>query len=383
MARNIRIANIDFNANFFNAYMRNIFGESFAHSSLSFEELFRESKRYGIALDEFISPKNIEYALKLDQGTSDDLKLLQQRFNEVEQALTYFGIPKEKTLNEYGEELPCVSDFSVFIPGAIRPYRNKAEYERALREGKTPGANYESETVIDRTRLLFTIITEKLKADQSARELKKGNNDAFAYALSAGTLSIKDIIEINNLVNNGEGIHEGFKTANNEIPGCPFTPCPKELVPTKMQELLYKYYGEWAEEIPEYIEGLSSEQEKKEHLRAICEREAKFHIEFERIHPFEEGNGRTGRIILNKNLIDNELAPVLITPEMRDVYIKCIDENNSQELGNYFFLLSSVTLTEMISAYRKARGIKPNELSQQEIGKINLPKNLNISKKIK
>ena len=126
-----------------------------------------------------------------------------------------------------------------------------------------------------------------------------------------------------------------------------------------MQELLYKYHNEWAKDIPPFVEGIHTTEQKNAYLRAVCEREAKFHTEFEHIPPFEDGNGRTGRIILNSNLIKNELAPILITPEMYDLYI---DNDNYKELGNLIFMLSSVTITEMVSHYRKARGINPNQL---------------------
>lgn len=39
---------------------------------------------------------------------------------------------------------------------------------------------------------------------------------------------------------------------------------------------------------------------------------AKNHMDFERIHPFPDGNGRTGRIILNQQLINEGLLPIII-----------------------------------------------------------------------
>ncbi len=363
MAKTIRIAGIDFNANFLNSYLRNIFGESFAHSSLSFEKVFTESKKYEFLLSQFISPENIKYAKKLGQGTQEDLSLLKQRYAEIEQALIVFGIPKERiTDDELGIELPCARDFARFFPGAVRPYRNTREIEIARENDELTGESYELETVFQKAKELYVYVTEKLKADKSAYELKKGNNEAFAYARNLPHIGVPEIIEINTMVNNESGIHKGFKSSDNDIIGAPFTPCPKEQVPMRMQELLYKYNNEWAAEIPPYIEGIHTPNQKTAHLRAICEREAKFHIEFERIHPFEDGNGRTGRIILNSNLIQNELAPILITPEMHDLYIAYIDNNDYKALGQLIFMLSSVTLTEMVSQYRKARGINPDQL---------------------
>ena len=363
MAKTIRIAGINFNANFLNSYMKNIFGESFAHSSLSFEKVFTESKKYEHSLEQFMSQDNTEYAKELEKGSQDDLNLLKQRYQEIAYALNRLGIPTERIYDEdLDTYLPSVEDFSKYFPGAVRPYRNLSEVRMARESGKLTGAPYETETLLERVQLLYHLITEKLKSDRTAFELKRGNNDAFAYARSLPSLGVPEIIEINARINNEAGIRRGFKTTDNDIIGAPFRPCPKEQVPIRMQELLYNYHNEWAKSIPPFIEGLHTTEQKNEHLKAICEREAKFHIEFERIHPFEDGNGRTGRIILNSNLIQNELAPILITPEMHDLYIQYIDNNDYKGLGNLIFILSSVTLTEMVSHYRKAKGIDPDAL---------------------
>lgn len=47
---------------------------------------------------------------------------------------------------------------------------------------------------------------------------------------------------------------------------------------------------------------------------------SRHHIEFERIHPFFDGNGRTGRLLLNYELLRYGLLPINITPELRVRY---------------------------------------------------------------
>ena len=140
MAKTIRIAGIDFNANFLNAYMKTIFGESFAHSSLSFEKVFTESKQYEFLLQQFISKDNIKYAQKLGHGTQEELALLKQRYTEIEGALVHFGIPKERIVDEELDSiLPCARDFARFYPGAVRPYRNSIELRNARENGLLTG----------------------------------------------------------------------------------------------------------------------------------------------------------------------------------------------------------------------------------------------------
>ncbi len=43
-----------------------------------------------------------------------------------------------------------------------------------------------------------------------------------------------------------------------------------------------------------------------------------FHIQFERIHPFADGNGRVGRLIMAYQAIQNNIVPPLIENERRD-----------------------------------------------------------------
>ncbi|ECL0141991.1 Fic family protein, partial [Listeria monocytogenes] len=44
------------------------------------------------------------------------------------------------------------------------------------------------------------------------------------------------------------------------------------------------------------------------------------HIDFERIHPFSDGNGRTGRMVMNYLLMENDFPPLIIKAEEKAVY---------------------------------------------------------------
>lgn len=69
------------------------------------------------------------------------------------------------------------------------------------------------------------------------------------------------------------------------------------------------------ERIPElmknFTETVNIKETSAEHLFSEISRQ---HIIFERIHPFLDGNGRTGRMILNQQLINNGYLPISITP---------------------------------------------------------------------
>ncbi|CAM5186701.1 hypothetical protein OURE66S_01245 [Oligella ureolytica] len=64
---------------------------------------------------------------------------------------------------------------------------------------------------------------------------------------------------------------------------------------------------------------------------------AKFHIDFELIHPFADGNGRVGRLIITYQSIQNDLIPPLIENEHRQDYLSSLNEPKNLEK----FLLSA------------------------------------------
>src|SRR5699024_7925136 len=53
-----------------------------------------------------------------------------------------------------------------------------------------------------------------------------------------------------------------------------------------------------------------------------------FHVIFERIHPFGDGNGRVGRIIMFKECLKNNIMPFIILDQDKEYYLRGLKEYN-------------------------------------------------------
>ena len=51
-----------------------------------------------------------------------------------------------------------------------------------------------------------------------------------------------------------------------------------------------------------------------------------FHVRFEKIHPFQDGNGRVGRMIMFRECLNNDIMPFYIEDRNKDFYIRGIKE---------------------------------------------------------
>ena len=75
---------------------------------------------------------------------------------------------------------------------------------------------------------------------------------------------------------------------------------------------------------PKMTELLATDNERKGALHDI-ERVARFHLEFEGIHPFIDGNGRTGRLLMNLELIKCGYPPINVKFTDRKRYYDAFD----------------------------------------------------------
>ena len=83
------------------------------------------------------------------------------------------------------------------------------------------------------------------------------------------------------------------------------------------------------EEVADKIKALLTEYNGKE--EKTFEDILDFHVKFERIHPFQDGNGRVGRLIMFKECLKYNIVPFIIEDNMKMFYYHGLKEWNNEK----------------------------------------------------
>lgn len=139
-----------------------------------------------------------------------------------------------------------------------------------------------------------------------------GYKDAFEYIMELADrnnpLTEKNIKDIHSLVLMNDAQNRGvYRRLPVTIIGALHTSPQPYLVAIQMEQLLKDY-------------------ERLKQTTHIIEAISIFHLRFEGIHPFIDGNGRTGRLILNLELIKSGLLPINIKFADKREYYTCFDD---------------------------------------------------------
>lgn len=99
-----------------------------------------------------------------------------------------------------------------------------------------------------------------------------------------------------------------YKKLPNEVGGMDTT-IPEE-VADKMKTLLMEYNAKGAKTFENILD---------------------FHVKFERIHPFQDGNGRIGRLIMFKECLKNNIVPFIVDDNLKMFYYRGLKEWDNEK----------------------------------------------------
>lgn len=279
-----------------------------------------------------IKGKEYYYAVQTTRTVDGELKRVER----------YLGIrtPTEKDLKRYEHDFDKIKLFLVERQGAL--YEIQKKYKQKL-ERATADELFVLETELitqftyDTSRIEGSSLTYKdtkmlleqniAPREKPMRDIKEAENHKKAFLYLKEQLS-KDadltkqlILKLHGLLKEGITEDAGSIRTGQVIVGN-FVPIKAELVEHELDQLLAWH-----------------EKQKKLHPLELA---AEFHSRFERIHPFFDGNGRVGRLLLNFILLKNKFPLVIIRNKNKRRYYTALHHADD---GNLYYLLKYLFAT--------------------------------------
>jgi Fic family protein len=236
-------------------------------------------------IKEYFLKKEIEESIKVASKYTKDRIFIKEKISNIEKIKTEY---KYLTRNLTKKQMKDIIDrFTVNFT-----------YESNAIEGN-------SLTLKDVTMVLSENMIPKgsdLRDIYETKNTRKANDLLFNKNIK---ITVKDIIKIHSTLVDETGVTKGFKKLPNFLLMKNIKTTLPENVENDMNELIRWY-----------------DQNQNLHpLRLASE----FHARFEKIHPFEDGNGRVGRMLINAILMEKGYPPLIIKKTMRQSYFNALE----------------------------------------------------------
>ena len=299
--------------------------------------------------NKIIKNKKYRYVLKSIRLPDGRVKNLEKLYkNETKDELNKFFDEKEEkehikySLNKFG------IDYMFNEQEIIKIEKIKIDYKKIIK--KLPKENIKD--LLDRFTANFTyesnalegnsltlkdvsiVMFEKISIEgKDLSEIYETRNSRKVVELimkNGFDISHSDIIKMHKLLVKDIDVRTGYKKIPNIIIGSKIKTSSPEKVYDDMTNLL-NWYNENRGKIPPVK------------LSAL------FHGKFEQIHPFEDGNGRVGRFLINLILIKNKYPPLIIRRSQRISYLKALENFDN----GYYDTLERLILERFKETYKK------------------------------
>lgn len=135
---------------------------------------------------------------------------------------------------------------------------------------------------------------------REAKSAYRANTEMLSFRLPA-VIDLSYIQRTNAIIMDSDGSFRKNRVYIGTLAETAYVPPDPDQVPALMRQ----YVGRLQQPL------------KQDDVQTVIRAASVLHMDFERIHPFRDGNGRTGRVFLNQYLMNHSLPPVMIDNNSR------------------------------------------------------------------